>query len=94
MRAATTLHRDTQTFLIRICGPGLDDDRYRVERFQSMAAGEGPAQDEGRDRVPAGDPGEAARAQRDRRLRRARLKGGVWHWGDLATGLFVERKRG
>ena len=40
MRAATTLHRDTQIFLIRICGPGLDDDRYRVERFQSMADGD------------------------------------------------------
>ena len=40
MRTATTLHRDTQTFLIHIFGPGLDDDRYVVERFRSMADGE------------------------------------------------------
>ena len=35
MRTATIPH--TQTFLTHIFRPGLDDDRYRVDRFRSMA---------------------------------------------------------
>ena len=40
MQMATTLRRSTHTFLTHLFGPGLDDDRYLVERFQSMADGE------------------------------------------------------
>ena len=40
MQMATTLRRSTHTFLTHLFGPGLDDDRYHVERFQSMANGE------------------------------------------------------
>ena len=106
MRTATTPHRNTQTFLTHIFGPGLDDDRYLVERFRSMADGEirrrtgdePPAQ--GRRKAK----GEIASLRAVQRMRPARneiivctgmrLKGGVQYWGDLATGLFAERKRG
>ena len=40
MQMATTLRRSTHTFLTHLFGPGLDDDRYLVERFQSKADGE------------------------------------------------------
>ena len=40
MQMATTLRRSTYTFLTHLFGPGLDDDRYHVERFQSKADGE------------------------------------------------------
>ena len=33
MQMATTLRRSTHTFLTHLFGPGLDDDRYHVERF-------------------------------------------------------------
>ena len=40
MQMATTLRRSTHTFLTHLFGSGLNDDRYRVERFQSKADGE------------------------------------------------------
>ena len=40
MQMATTLRRSTYTFLTHLFGPGLDDDHYHVERFQSKADGE------------------------------------------------------
>ena len=40
MQMATTLRRSTHTFLTHLFGPGLDDDRYVIERFQSKADGE------------------------------------------------------
>ena len=40
MQMTTTLRPNTNTFLTHLFGPGLDDDRYHVERFQSKADGE------------------------------------------------------
>ena len=40
MQMATTLRRSTHTFLTHLFGPGLDDDRYVIERFRSKADGE------------------------------------------------------
>ena len=40
MQMATTLRRSTYTFLTHLFGPGLDDDRYVIERFQSKSDGE------------------------------------------------------
>ena len=40
MQMATTLRRSTHTFLTHLFGPGLNDDRYVIERFQSKADGE------------------------------------------------------
>ena len=40
MQMATTLRRSTHTFLTHLFRPGLDDDRYVIERFQSKADGE------------------------------------------------------
>ena len=40
MQMATMLRRSTRTFLTHLFGPGLDDDRYVIERFQSKADGE------------------------------------------------------
>ena len=37
MQMATTLRRSTHTFLTHLFGPGLKDDRYVIERFQSCA---------------------------------------------------------
>ena len=106
MRTATTPQRDTQTFLTHIFGPGLDDDRYVVERFRSMADGE--IRRRTGDEPPAKGrrkaKGEIVSLRAVQQMRPARdeiivctgmrLKGGVQYWGDLATGLFAERKRG
>ena len=40
MQAATITNRDARTYLMHHFGRGLDDQRYVVERFQSMADGE------------------------------------------------------
>ena len=82
MQMATTLRRSTHTFLTHLFGPGLDDDRYVIERFQSKADGEilprhaqwgveeGPGQGFPRDRLPEHRPADEARARRDHHLHR------------------------
>ena len=106
MQTLNALRGNARTFLTHMFGPGLDDDRYLVERFQSMADGEIRRR-----------PGDELSTQGRRKTKRAivslravqklrpardeiivctgiRIKGGVQYWGDLATGMFVERKRG
>ena len=93
---------NAHTFLTHLFGRGLDDDRYRVERFQPMADGEvrprrcnGPSK-KGR----GGASREVVSLRTVQRMRPARdeiiictgvsyAKAGVQYWGDLATGLFV-----
>ena len=86
-------------------GRGLADERYVVERFQAMADGDirrypGEA-------APANARRKAKRTiaslKAVRQLRPARteiiictglrIKGGVQLWGDIATGLFCDRKQ-
>ena len=40
MRTGLKFHRDAQTFLIHLFGRGLEDDRYVIERYKSLANGE------------------------------------------------------
>ena len=40
MHAAIAVPGNSRTILTHLFGRGLEDDRYRVERFQSMADGE------------------------------------------------------
>ena len=40
MRTGRMFHRDAQTFLVHLFGRGLEDDRYVVERYRSLANGE------------------------------------------------------
>ena len=97
MHAAIAVPGNSRTILTHLFGRGLEDDRYVVERFQSMADGELPAK--GRRRAK----GEIVSLKAVRAMRPARneiivctgmrIEGGVQYWGDLATGLFVERKR-
>ena len=73
MRTATIPH--TQTLLAHIFGPCLDDDRYLVERFRSMAsdaAGPGGEPSTKGQRKAKGEivSLRAARARRDHRLYR------------------------
>ena len=80
MQMATTLRRSTHTFLTHLFGPGLDDDRYVIERFQSKADGEilprhgkgaskkGRGKGFPRDRLPEHRPADEARARRDHHL--------------------------
>ena len=85
---------------------GLDDDRYLVERFQSMADGEilprarqrgleeGPGQGFPRGRLPEHRPADEARARRDHHLhgRSTAPTSACNIGGDRAVGLFVNAK--
>ena len=105
MQMATTLRRSTRTFLTHLFGPGLDDDRYHVERFQSMADGEirrrhgKGASKKGRGKasreIVSLSTVQRMRPERDEIIictgvNRTTL--GVQYWGDRAVGLFVNAK--
>ena len=104
MQTTRTLHGNARTFLVHMFGPGLEDDRYVVERFKSMTNGE---------IRPLSVDGQAKKGRRKARrttvslkavkaMRPGRdeiiictgvtIKGGVQYWGIFATSLFVERK--
>ena len=40
MRTGRMFHRDAQTFLVHLFGQGLEDERYVVEKYRSLASGE------------------------------------------------------
>ena len=105
MQMATTLRRSTHTFLTHLFGPGLDDDRYVIERFQSKADGE--IRPRGRNGSSKKGRGKGSReivslstVQRMRPERDEiiictgvnRTTLGVQYWGDRAVGLFVDAK--
>lgn len=107
MHAAITLPGISRTFLTHLDVRGLEDDRYVVERFKSMAdgdirrvAGEAPAAKGGgakAKRVTATLKAvQALRPERNEIIicTGLRIKGaGVQYWGSLATGLFCDRKQ-
>ena len=102
MRIGRMFHRDAQTFLVHLFGRGLDDDRYVVERYRSLAGGEiRPVQAE-----QPNTPGRPSRTiasvsavkqmrpERDEIIVCTAVKlagSGIQLYGDLATGLFVAR---
>ena len=103
MPTARTLHQHAHTYLIHTFGRGLDDTRYRVERFQSYASGEiAPYRTNRRNK--RGQRKETSRVMSLRSVQRIRpgrnevivctgveIAGGVQYWGDLATHLFRRR---
>ena len=99
---------NASTFLTHLFGQGLDDDRYVVERFRSMADGDirplraGGPRTKAKGRPKA--PGTVLSRQTVRKMQPARdeiivatginlRNSGVQLWGDLATGLFAERRQ-
>ena len=106
MHAAIAAPGNSRTILTHLFGRGLEDDRYRVERFQAMAdgdirrwPGDAPATRKGRRK--AGRTIASLKAVRALRPARTeiivctglRIEGGVQLWGDIATGLFCERRQ-
>ena len=105
MQMATTLRRSTYTFLTHLFGPGLDDDRYVIERFQSKADGE--IRPRGRNGSSKKGRGKASREivslSTVQRMRPERdeiiiictgvncTTLGVQYWGDSRDGLVRER---
>ena len=105
MHAAIAVPGSASTILTHLFGRGLADERYVVERYKAMADGDirrWPG-----DEIPAKGrrkPKRTIASLADvRRLRPARteiiictglrIRGGVQIWGDIATGLFVDRKQ-
>ena len=105
MHAAIAVPGNASTILTHVFGRGLADERYIVERFQAMADGDirrAPG-----DAAPAKGRRKAKRTiaslKEVRQLRPTRteiivctglrIKGGVQIWGDIATGLFCDRKQ-
>ena len=92
------------TFLTHFFGPGLADERYVVERFQTMADGdirpwpaEAPAK-KGRRAKRVTAALKTVRAMRPARneiivCTGLRLRGGVQYWGWCAIGIGVDRKQ-
>ena len=102
---AAMFHRDnTETFLVHLFGQGLEDERYVVERYRSLANGEiRPAQaEQGKTKGRRKPPRTVASAGAVRRLRPERdeiivctgvsLKdSGMQIWGWQATGILAAR---
>ena len=106
MHTVQTHPGNASTFLTHLFGQGLDDDRYVVERFRSMADGDIRPLRNGRLRTKKRSkaPGTVLSRQTIRKMRPARdeiivatginlRNSGVQLWGDLATGLFAERRQ-
>ena len=105
MHAAIAVPGSASTILTHVFGRGLADESYVVERYKTLA--DGDIRRMPRDETPAKGRGKPKRtiASLDdvRKLRPARteiiictglrIKGGVQIWGDIATGLFVDRKQ-
>ena len=105
MHAAIAVPGDSRTILTHLFGRGLEDDRYVVERFQAMAdgdirrwPGEQPAK-KGRRKAKRTTVSltdvQALRPAHTEIIicTGLRIKGGVQLWGDIATGLFCDRKQ-
>ena len=96
------------TFLTHIFGTGLVDDTYVVERFKARAdgdirpwSGESPAPAKKKGRGGAKRATASLKAVKELRPARTEIivctglktRGGVQIWGDIATGIFHDRKQ-
>ena len=101
-----TLKREASTFLTHTFGRGLEDERYAVERFRSMADGDIrplPGEESKiKDRRQAKRATASRKAVREMRPARDEIivctalnlkASGVQYWGEYATGLFAERRQ-
>ena len=96
---------DARTYLTHLFGSGLEDDRYVVERFKAMVDGnirridpEAPRNRRRRKAGPVTASLSSVKAMRPARTEiivctGLRTRGGVQMWGDVATGLFHDRKQ-
>ena len=106
MQAALAPRGDARTYLIHFVGGGLDDERYVVETYRSLADG---------DIVPIQADGSRPKGRRRAQARILPLKAveqlrpardeiiiatgitrrncGVQLWGHRALGIFVERRQ-
>ena len=106
MQMALAPRGDARTWLTHFVGGGLDDDRYVVETFRSLASGE---------IIPVEAGGTRPRGRRKARGRILTLKAveklrpardeiiiatgirlrhcGVQYWGYRALGIFTERRQ-
>ena len=104
MKAGKIFRHDAQTFLIHLFGRGLEDDRYVIERYKSLANGEiRPVRAErpkakGRQRqrrtVATLSAVKKLRPERDEIIVCTGVKlarSGVQIWGVQATGLAASR---
>ena len=106
MNTAIAIPGNAATFLTHLFGLGLTDDRYVVEKFKALANGDirrcpndAPAKGKGRRRATFGTA--TRKAVKEMRPARneiivctgLRNRGGVQIWGDIATGLFHDRKQ-
>lgn len=94
----SVLRPDANTFLTHVFGRGLEDKQYVVERYRTTIDGEIR-------RLPGGNGHPLTLSLATvRKLRPGRNEilicksekhsgSGIQYWGDLATGLFAERKR-
>ena len=83
MNSALAISSNTSTFLTRVFGRGLEDERYVVERDQAISDGE-------IHRWRGDEP-----ATKKGRCRCTGLwnKGGAQYWGWIAIGLALDRKQ-
>ena len=105
MHAAIAVPGNVSTILTHVFGRGLADERYVVERYRAMADGDIRRAPD--DAAPAKGRRKAKRTvvslKAVQKLRPARteiivctglrIKGGVQIWGDVATGLFCDRRQ-
>ena len=107
MTTAIALPGDTaSTFLTHFFGSGLSDDTYVVERFRTLVDGDIRRCP---DKAPANGKGErkatyataSRKAVLELRPERTEIivctglktRGGVQIWGDIATGIFHDRRQ-
>ena len=104
MRIGNAHRANTETILVHIFGRGLDDERYVVEKYQTLADGQiRPVQFELPRRKGRGRPRHTIasvsavkqmRPERDEIIVCTGVKlagSGIQYWGAAATGLFVAR---
>ncbi len=105
MQTVKALRGNARTFLTHMFGRGLDDDRYVIERFQSMVDGEirrrrgNGASKKGRGKgsreIVSLRTVQRMRPERDEIIICTGVNCtnlGVQYWGDRAVGLFVNAK--
>ena len=106
MNTAIAIPGSAATFLTHFFGHGLSDERYVVEKFKAMANGDirrcpTDASSTGKSRRKAKFVTATLKAVKEMRPARneiivctgLRTRGGVQVWGDIATGLFHDRRQ-
>ncbi len=107
MSAAIAIPGNTaSTFVTHFFGSGLSDERYVVERFKALIDGDirrcpDPAPTKGKGRRRANYVTATLKAVKELRPARTEIivctgletRGGVQIWGDIASGLFHDRRQ-